>query len=56
MIFPWNKVLILSLLAAAGAATAAGQDAALPVFTDITEQTGIHFKQSYGDLELTNIV
>jgi enediyne biosynthesis protein E4 len=56
MIFPWNKVLILSVLAAAGPATAAGQDAELPVFTDITEQTGIHFKHSYGDFELTNIV
>ena len=28
----------------------------LPVFTDVTDQAGIHFKQSYGDFELSNIV
>jgi len=28
----------------------------LPVFTDVTDQAGIHFKQSFGDFELSNIV
>ncbi|MCY2986308.1 MAG: CRTAC1 family protein [Planctomycetota bacterium] len=33
---------------------AAEQD--LPTFTDVTEQAGIHFKHSFGDVELKNIV
>lgn len=28
----------------------------LPVFTDVTDQAGITFKHSYGDVQLTNIV
>jgi len=28
----------------------------LPVFTDVTDQAGIRFKQSFGDFELSNIV
>jgi hypothetical protein len=28
----------------------------LPVFTDVTEKSGIHVKHSYGDFELSNIV
>ncbi|OHB72368.1 MAG: hypothetical protein A2V70_16425 [Planctomycetes bacterium RBG_13_63_9] len=30
--------------------------AKLPVFTDVTEQAGIHVKHSFGDFELSNIV
>ncbi len=36
--------------------TVAEQQAALPVFEDVTEQAGIHFKHSYGDHHLSNIV
>ena len=28
----------------------------VPIFTDVTEQAGIHFKHSFGDRELSNIV
>lgn len=28
----------------------------VPVFADVTEQAGIHFKHSFGDRELSNIV
>ena len=28
----------------------------MPIFTDVTEQAGIHFKHSFGDRELSNIV
>ena len=38
-----------------GASLPSGSDgggARLPVFTDVTEQAGIHFKHSYGDFEL----
>ena len=38
------------------AARAAKPQAALPVFTDVTEEAGIRFKHSYGDHHLTNIV
>ena len=43
--------LLLSLLPLAAAA-----EDALPVFTDATAESGIDFKQSYGDFKLTNIV
>ncbi len=35
---------------------AGGAEHQLPVFTDVTDNAGIHFKQSYGDFELSNIV
>lgn len=56
MTLRWSTSLILTLLAATGSASAADQGDALPLFTDVTEQAGIHFKHSYGDFELTNIV
>ena len=28
----------------------------MPVFADVTEKAGIHFKHSFGDKELSNIV
>ena len=34
---------------------AIGQEA-LPIFTDVTEESGIAFRHSFGDLELTNIL
>ena len=36
--------------------TAPAAEPQLPVFTDVTEQAGIKFKHSYGDVELKNIV
>jgi len=47
------STLILVLSAIAAAQTPPKE---LPVFTDVTEQAGIRFKQSFGDLELSNIV
>ncbi len=43
--------LLLSLLPLAAAA-----EDALPVFTDVTAESGIDVKQSYGDFKLTNII
>ena len=56
MTLHWSKSLILTLAAVTGSALAADQGEALPKFTDVTEQAGIHFKHSFGDFELTNIV
>lgn len=36
--------------------TALGKPRSLPVFTDVTQEAGIHVKHSYGDFELSNIV
>jgi len=33
-----------------------GTEETLPVFTDVTEETGINIKHSYGDFDLSNIV
>ncbi len=44
-------IMVLSSLAAGQA-----QTGDLPVFTDVTEQAGITFKQSFGDFDLSNIV
>ncbi|MBN2476338.1 MAG: CRTAC1 family protein [Pirellulales bacterium] len=46
MLLPWIAM----------AAAARGAEPELPVFTDVTEQAGIHVKHSYGDYELDNIV
>jgi len=43
-------------MAATQWATLQGEPNALPVFTDVTEDAGIHVKHSYGDFELSNIV
>jgi hypothetical protein len=52
-----RKVAIqLSLLTALCLWTARPQEADLPTFTDITEAAGIHFKHSFGDYEMDNIV
>ncbi|MEJ2077139.1 MAG: FG-GAP-like repeat-containing protein [Acidobacteriota bacterium] len=56
MTLHWSKSLILTLAAVTGSTLAADQGEALPKFTDVTEQAGIHFKHSFGDFELTNIV
>ena len=45
---------LLSLSLSLGPAPAAGPG--LPTFEDVTEQAGIHFKHSYGDHHLSNIV
>jgi hypothetical protein len=45
--------MILGLLLAGCALSAEPE---LPVFSDITETAGIHFKHSYGDYEMSNIV
>jgi hypothetical protein len=45
----WASLSALVLLGAA-------EGPKLPVFTDVTEQAGITFKRSFGDLELDNIV
>jgi hypothetical protein len=52
-----KKVAVqFSLLAALCIWTARPQEADLPTFTDITEAAGIHFKHSFGDYEMDNIV
>ncbi len=58
MSLPCNRVLlpVVLVLTMSGPATAADQAEPLPVFTDITEPSGIRFKHSYGDFDLTNIV
>ncbi len=48
------KLIILLIIVSIWPAAAA--ELQLPVFTDVTDQAGIHFKQSYGDFELSNIV
>jgi hypothetical protein len=35
---------------------AVADEPSAPVFTDITEEAGLHFKHSYGDTDLSNIV
>jgi enediyne biosynthesis protein E4 len=47
---------LCGLLALAGVAMAAAEGPSLPVFTDITGESGITFKHSYGDHHLDNIV
>jgi hypothetical protein len=48
--------LLSGLLAAVGAWTVRSQEDLLPTFTDITETAGVHFKHSFGDYEMDNIV
>ena len=50
------KVKLLTVFVALGVCAAGAVSEELPVFTDVTEQAGIHFKQSFGDFELSNIV
>jgi len=52
------KRLILTILwvVPCGAGVSAAAEEALPVFTDVTEEAGIHCKHSFGDMELSNIV
>jgi hypothetical protein len=50
-----SVVLAAFLLLASGPFRLAAEQP-LPTFTDVTEQAGIHFKHSYGDHYLTNIV
>ncbi len=47
---------LLFLMAVLGSRPALADDPPVPVFTDVTEQAGIHFKHSFGDAELSNIV
>ena len=51
-------VRILGVLAVLASASprAGADDPPVPVFTDVTEKAGIHFKHSFGDKELSNIV
>ncbi len=55
MIRIWYVCLVFSGAALQGPVTMAAEPS-LPVFTDITEEAGIHFKHSYGDTDLSNIV
>ncbi len=51
--------LIAGMAAIAGipaGPTTEAQETALPVFADVTEEAGIHFKHSFGDFDLSNIV
>jgi hypothetical protein len=48
--------LLVGVLAALSTILWAAGGPPLPTFTDVTEQAGIHFKHSYGDLHLSNIV
>ncbi|HIQ21383.1 MAG TPA: CRTAC1 family protein [Planctomycetes bacterium] len=52
------KRLILTILwvVPCGAGVSAAAEESLPVFTDVTEEAGIHCKHSFGDMELSNIV
>jgi hypothetical protein len=43
-------------LATASLEAQTGESSQLPTFTDVTEPSGIDFKHSFGDFELTNIV
>jgi hypothetical protein len=47
---------ILALALAVQAFPARAADPELPVFTDVTQQAGIHVKHSFGDFDLSNIV
>ena len=47
---------LLGLMWVAVVAAANVAQVGLPTFTDVTEQSGIHFKHSYGDYEMSNIV
>lgn len=47
---------VLLELAGGGASPVASAQEWLPVFTDVTDEAGIHFKHSYGDYRLSNIV
>ncbi len=51
-----RRLWLSAAIVLAGALAAPAAEPALPVFTDVTEQAGIQFKHSYGDVELKNIV
>ncbi len=48
--------MLTSLILAIWALAATAAEVELPVFTDVTDEAGIDFKHSYGDMELDNIV
>ncbi|MGC8641301.1 MAG: CRTAC1 family protein [Isosphaeraceae bacterium] len=50
-------LILLILASLAGVSRrAVAEDPPVPVFTDVTASAGIHFKHSFGDKELSNIV
>ncbi len=55
-----GRIAVLSTMAIAAVAiflrSSVSGEQALPLFTDVTEQAGITFRHSIGDLELSNIV
>jgi len=51
-----RALALLGLMWAAGTTAANVAEIGLPIFTDVTERAGIHFKHSYGDYEMSNIV
>ncbi len=48
LVGPWSLILT--------AAAVAGEEAELPIFTDITHGAGIHATHRFGDDDLSNIV
>jgi len=50
------KPVISVLLLVAAGAVAAAEPGTRPIFTDVTEESGIRFSHSFGDHDLTNIV
>ena len=50
------RTVVIVIPLGLGAAWAVAAPGALPTFEDATEQAGIHFKHSYGDHNLSNIV
>ena len=51
-----RSLALLALMWAGTVAAANVVESRLPIFTDVTEQARIHFKHSYGDYEMSNIV
>ncbi len=51
-----RRVLGILTMLASTSGRAPADEPPVPVFTDVTEQAGIHFKHSFGDRELSNIV
>ena len=51
-----RALAVLGLLWVAASVAAGVAQFGLPTFTDVTEQSGIRFKHSYGDYEMSNIV
>ena len=51
-----RALALLGLMWIGVVAAANVAETGLPIFTDVTERSGIHFKHSYGDYEMSNIV